>query len=121
VDRLADRVETLQALRHYADFLGLPGDRYALLLIDLWPSASVNRSLAEALSATSATLAAPSAPSDPTTGSVQVLDPPTEAVAAESVDRFFVTQTSDGGEWRGPSATPRRSPQPCWTPARHRR
>jgi hypothetical protein len=94
VDRLADRVETLQALRHYADFLGLPGDRYALLLIDLWPSASVNRSLAEALSATSATLAAPSAPSDPTTGSVQVLDPPTEAVAAESVDRFFVTQTS---------------------------
>jgi len=59
VDRLADRVETLQALRHYADFLGLPGDRYALLLIDLWPSASVNRSLAEALSATSATLRRP--------------------------------------------------------------
>jgi transcriptional regulator with XRE-family HTH domain len=38
VDRLPDRVQTVKALRGYADALGLPGDSYALLLIDLWPA-----------------------------------------------------------------------------------
>lgn len=38
VDRLPDQVQTVKTLRGYADALGLDGDRYALLLIDLWPS-----------------------------------------------------------------------------------
>ena len=38
IDRLPDRVQTLKALRHYADFLGLPGDRYTLVLIEHWPT-----------------------------------------------------------------------------------
>lgn len=38
VDRLPDQVQTVKALRGYAEALGLPGNDYALLLIDLWPS-----------------------------------------------------------------------------------
>lgn len=38
VDRIPDRIDVCQTLRRYADFLGLPGDRYALSLIDLWPA-----------------------------------------------------------------------------------
>jgi hypothetical protein len=38
VDRLPDRVQTIKALRGYADALGLPGDSYALVMIDLWPA-----------------------------------------------------------------------------------
>jgi hypothetical protein len=38
VDRLPDQVQTVKALRGYADALGLEGNAYALLLIDLWPS-----------------------------------------------------------------------------------
>jgi hypothetical protein len=38
VSRLSDRVETLRALRAYADSLGLPGDAYVLLALDLWPT-----------------------------------------------------------------------------------
>ena len=36
-DRLADQIVTVRALRRYADFLGLPGDQFALLLVELWP------------------------------------------------------------------------------------
>jgi transcriptional regulator with XRE-family HTH domain len=42
VDRLPDRVHTLKVLRHYADFLGLPGDRYLLVLVEHWPTGSLN-------------------------------------------------------------------------------
>jgi cytoskeletal protein RodZ len=38
-DRLADQIVTVRALRRYADFLGLPGDQFALLLVELWPVA----------------------------------------------------------------------------------
>ncbi len=38
VGRLRDRVETLRSLRVYADSLGLPGNDYALAVIDLWPT-----------------------------------------------------------------------------------
>ena len=38
VARMRDRVETLQALRRYADSLGLPGNDYVLAALDLWPS-----------------------------------------------------------------------------------
>jgi len=41
VDRLPDRVQTLKVLRRYADFLGLPGDRYVLVLVDHWPTGSL--------------------------------------------------------------------------------
>ena len=41
VDRLPDRVQTLKALRVYADFLGLPGDRYVLVVVDHWPTGSL--------------------------------------------------------------------------------
>jgi cytoskeletal protein RodZ len=39
VARMPDRIETLRALRAYADSLGLPGDAYVLAVVDLWPSA----------------------------------------------------------------------------------
>jgi hypothetical protein len=38
VSRMRDRVDTLRSLRDYADSLGLPGNDYALALLDLWPS-----------------------------------------------------------------------------------
>jgi len=38
VDRIPDRIDVCQTLRRYADYLGLPGDRYALSLIDHWPA-----------------------------------------------------------------------------------
>jgi Helix-turn-helix domain len=41
VGRMQDRVETLRALRAYANSLGLPGDVYVLTLVDLWPSLDV--------------------------------------------------------------------------------
>ena len=34
-----DRIETLRALRTYADSLGLPGDDYVLVAIEQWPAA----------------------------------------------------------------------------------
>jgi hypothetical protein len=32
----------LKVLRHYADFLGLPGDRYLLVLVEHWPTGSLS-------------------------------------------------------------------------------
>ncbi len=43
IDRMPDRVQLLKALRRYAEFLGLPGDRFALTLIDRWPDLSMYR------------------------------------------------------------------------------
>ncbi|HEY3941535.1 MAG TPA: helix-turn-helix transcriptional regulator [Acidimicrobiales bacterium] len=40
VDRLPDRIHTVKVLRRYADFLGLPGAAYALVLIEHWPSSA---------------------------------------------------------------------------------
>ena len=40
VDRIPDRVVVLKTLRRYADFLGLPGDRFVLAMVDHWPSPS---------------------------------------------------------------------------------
>lgn len=39
-DLLADQIVTVRALRRYADFLGLPGDQYALVLVDVWPGSA---------------------------------------------------------------------------------
>jgi len=36
-DRSIDRMAVLRSLRTYANFLGLPGERLVLALIDLWP------------------------------------------------------------------------------------
>ncbi len=36
-DRSIDRVAVLRSLRTYANFLGLPGERMVLTMIDLWP------------------------------------------------------------------------------------
>jgi hypothetical protein len=41
VGRMQDRIETLRALRTYADSLGLPGDAYVLTVLDLWPSSDI--------------------------------------------------------------------------------
>jgi hypothetical protein len=41
VGRMQDRIETLRALRTYANSLGLPGDAYVLAVLDLWPSLDV--------------------------------------------------------------------------------
>jgi transcriptional regulator with XRE-family HTH domain len=41
VDRLPDRVGTLKVLRRYADFLGLPGEQYVLVLVEHWPAGSL--------------------------------------------------------------------------------
>jgi hypothetical protein len=41
VGRMQDRIETLRALRTYADSLGLPGDAYVLTVLDLWPSIDI--------------------------------------------------------------------------------
>ena len=41
VARMADRIETLRALRTYADSLGLPGHAYVVTLVDLWPRLAV--------------------------------------------------------------------------------
>jgi hypothetical protein len=38
VDRLPDQVQTIKALRGYAEVLGLNGNDYALALMDFWPS-----------------------------------------------------------------------------------
>jgi transcriptional regulator with XRE-family HTH domain len=38
VAHIPDRVLILKILRRYADFVGLPGDRFALILIDHWPA-----------------------------------------------------------------------------------
>lgn len=35
---LPDQLATLKTVRRYADFLGLPGDRYALALLEHWPT-----------------------------------------------------------------------------------
>src|SRR5487761_969023 len=35
---LPDQLSTLKTVRRYADFLGLPGDRYALALLEHWPT-----------------------------------------------------------------------------------
>jgi transcriptional regulator with XRE-family HTH domain len=45
VDRLPDRVQTLKVLRRYADFLGLPGDQYVLVLVDHWPTSALSSSV----------------------------------------------------------------------------
>jgi hypothetical protein len=37
-DRLLNRIETLHAIRAYADSLGLSGGEYVVALIDLWPA-----------------------------------------------------------------------------------
>jgi transcriptional regulator with XRE-family HTH domain len=60
VDRIPDQVETVQALRRYADFLGLPGERYVLALIDNWPVTVAVRSAPPPESAAAAP--APAAP-----------------------------------------------------------
>jgi hypothetical protein len=41
VGRMTDRIETLRALRTYADSLGLPGADYVLTVLDLWPSIDI--------------------------------------------------------------------------------
>jgi transcriptional regulator with XRE-family HTH domain len=38
VERIPDRVAILRTLRHYADHLGLPGDRFVLAMVDQWPT-----------------------------------------------------------------------------------
>lgn len=40
VDRILDRMAILKTLRRYADFLGLPGERFVIALVDHWPAQS---------------------------------------------------------------------------------
>lgn len=40
IDR-PDALATLKTVRRYADFLGLPGDRYALAILEHWPTAAL--------------------------------------------------------------------------------
>lgn len=46
VERIPDRVVVLQTLRRYADFLGLPGDRFVLAVVDHWPLPSATPTVA---------------------------------------------------------------------------
>ena len=102
VDRLPDRVHTLQLLRRYADFLGLPGSQYVLVLVDHWPSSSLAGAVVSVHSGTpshSATLAAarlipPDADSDrpDDTASVPVVPfagVPTATVGAHTMAHSF--------------------------------
>ena len=41
VSRLPDRVAVLKGLRRYADSLGLPGERYVLVMVEHWPDDQV--------------------------------------------------------------------------------
>ena len=41
VSRLPDRVAVLKGLRRYADSLGLPGERYVLVMVEHWPDEEV--------------------------------------------------------------------------------
>jgi Helix-turn-helix domain len=41
VSRLPDRVAVLKGLRRYADSLGLPGERYVLVMVEHWPDDEV--------------------------------------------------------------------------------
>jgi len=58
VSRLPDRVGVLKALRRYADFLDLPGERYVLVMVEHWPEDEVVTSSVVAVGATSEALAA---------------------------------------------------------------
>ena len=40
VVRIPDRVAILKTLRRYADFLGLPGERFVVVVVDHWPVSS---------------------------------------------------------------------------------
>jgi len=75
-DRLPDSVGILQALRRYAEFLGLPGDRYALALIDTWPPTAM--------------VTAPPVLAGMVPGPLATTGPPTAAVAITEGDTGVV-------------------------------
>jgi len=78
--RMPDQVHTVNLLRRYAQSLGLPADRYALALLDAWPTAAPRpgpapRPVADPQPAAPAPAPRPAA--DPEGGSTWVGDQPT--------------------------------------------
>ena len=80
--RMPDQVHTVNLLRRYAQSLGLPADRYALALLDAWPTAAPRpgptpRPAANPQPAVTSSVPAPRPPADPEGGSTWVGDQPT--------------------------------------------
>jgi len=98
VDLLPDHIQILQTLRRYGDYLGLPGERLVLVLVDRWPGpaglppppAPSTAAIAAVGSATAAVPApatqgtAPAGPGEGTAATLLVGDPGTAPVTALS-------------------------------------
>jgi cytoskeletal protein RodZ len=99
VDRMPDRVQLLKSLRRYADFLGLPGERFVLILIDRWPDVSVfgvapMPGQYAAVAPSPEPVVAPVTPAEPMAGATMYTrDPATGAMPAVGSDGADVTGT----------------------------
>lgn len=92
VERIPDRVVVLQTLRRYADFLGLPGERFVLAVVDHWPPTSPSPA-APAVPPRMVPVAGPAEVTLPTTAtSVAVQVPPSPAPAADEQRARRVTR-----------------------------
>jgi cytoskeletal protein RodZ len=137
--RSTDPVSSLRAVRRYADFLGLPGDRYALSLMEFLPSGAtpapvdpepvpvaatpvVARTpdpVPEPTDRTGvvATTAAPSAgpatmavAAFATAASAAVLDDPTVTAAVSAQPRTATHRSNGGGRFEDTGVTPAYAP-----------
>lgn len=75
-DRSLDRVAILRSLRTYANFLGLPGERLVLTMIDLWPGTRAPTTVGSPRTSEVTRMAATAVPSSATaTGVLPVVTP----------------------------------------------
>ncbi|MGH9088842.1 MAG: helix-turn-helix domain-containing protein [Acidimicrobiales bacterium] len=86
LDRFPDSLSALRAVRRSADFLGLPGDQLALVLMERWPLRPPRGVSSE----------------EPTSVVPAVDRDPTVAVAStRTTDTGPPTEVESGGRWRG--------------------